>query len=372
MEACKVVWLRPRQVLLICAGLDLVGVAGFAALLDGWEGTDLFQQPGWLLAFGLAYIACSWLFGSYTLLRWPRLVLGQLLVRLAASALATALLVVLAYWAFNLPPSFTLGHRRTQLLLLGGLSLWGLVVRLLLRRLGRSARRRSLSALELAERQQQRLLPAHLPEEALCLEDLPWSDPLSVQRQLKRGADLFLASLLLLITLPLMLLAALLIWLDDRGPVFYVQTRSGLMGHCFRLYKLRTMRQADPDAPASWTTRGDGRITRVGSLLRRVRLDELPQLLNVLRGDMSLIGPRPERPELEQELEARIPHYRKRHWMPPGLSGWAQVCAPYAASVEEAELKLSYDLYYLRHWGTGLDLLILMKTIKTVLKASGR
>lgn len=365
-------WFRPRKVLLICAVLDLFAVVALAALLDQWEGTDLFRQPGWLLAFGLAYIACSWLFGSYTLLRWPRLAFGQLLVRLGVSALATALLVVLAYWTFNLPPTFTLGHRRTQLLLLGGLSLWGLAVRLLLRRAGRSARRGTMSVLELAERQQQRLLPAHLPEEALRLEDLPWSDPLSVQRQLKRGADILLASLLLLLTLPLMLLAALLIWLDDRGPVLYVQTRSGLMAQCFRLYKLRTMRQADPDAPASWTAPGDDRITRVGTLLRRVRLDELPQLLNVLRGDMSLIGPRPERPELEQELEQRIPHYRKRHWMPPGLSGWAQVCAPYASSVEEAEIKLSYDLYYLRHWGTGLDLLTLLKTIKTVLKASGR
>jgi lipopolysaccharide/colanic/teichoic acid biosynthesis glycosyltransferase len=160
--------------------------------------------------------------------------------------------------------------------------------------------------------------------------------------------------------------------LTSRGPVFYVQDRSGWMGQSFRLYKLRTMRLADPAAPARWTTRNDARITRVGWFLRRVRLDELPQLLNVLRGDMSLIGPRPERPELEHDLEERIPHYRKRHWMPPGLSGWAQVCAPYAASVQEAELKLSYDLYYLRHWNVGLDLLILLKTIKTVLKASGR
>ncbi len=107
-------------------------------------------------------------------------------------------------------------------------------------------------------------------------------------------------------------------------------------------------------------------------MLRRTRLDELPQLINVLRGEMSLIGPRPERPELEQDLEVRIPHYRKRHWMLPGLSGWAQVCAPYAASVEEAELKLSYDLYYLRHFSVWLDLLILAKTVKTILKARGR
>jgi len=209
-------------------------------------------------------------------------------------------------------------------------------------------------------------------EEALVLDDLPWSDSLSVQRQLKRAADGLLSLVLLLVTLPLIALAALLIWLEDRGPVLYVQKRSGLMGKSFQLFKLRTMRQAEPQAPATWTVRGDRRITRIGGVLRRVRLDELPQLLNVLRGEMSLIGPRPERPELERDLEERIPHYRKRHWMPPGLSGWAQVCAPYAASVEEAELKLSYDLYYLRHWNTGLDLLILLKTVKTVLKARGR
>ncbi|MCS5698622.1 sugar transferase [Cyanobium sp. FGCU-52] len=367
-----VLWLRPRQVLLLCAGLDLLGVAGLAFLVDRVFRTDLLLHPEWLLPFGLTYIGFSWLFGSYTLLRWPRLDPGQLFVRLMVTALATALMVVLAYWVLNLPPTFTLGHRRIQLLLLSGLSLWALGVRLQLRRLGRSGQAGGLSVLELAERQQQRLLPAHLPEEALVPDDLPWNDPLSVQRQLKRSADITLALLLLMATLPLMLLAGLLIWLEDRGPVFFVQERSGLLGSTFRLYKLRTMRQADPDAPATWTVRGDSRITRIGFLLRRVRLDELPQLINVLRGDMSLIGPRPERPELEHELEERIPHYRKRHWMPPGLSGWAQVCAPYAASVQEAELKLSYDLYYLRHWGTALDLLILLKTLKTVLKARGR
>ena len=108
-----------------------------------------------------------------------------------------------------------------------------------------------------------------------------------------------------------------------------------------------------------------------GSLLRRVRLDELPQLFNVLNGEMSL-SPRPERPELEDELELSIPHYRKRHWMRPGLSGWAQVCAPYASSIEDSDLKLSYDLYYLRNFSTWLDLVILLRTVKTVLKAGGR
>ena len=356
----------------MCAVLDLLGIVGLTALMDRLAGTDLQQQPGWLAAYAMTYIAFSWLFGSYTLLRWPRLDVAQLLARLLVTTVATALVVVLAYWLLNLPETFTLGHRRVQLVLLSGLSLWSLAVRLLLWQLSRARLRQGLSVLEHAEREQQRLLPAHLPEQALGLEDLPWSNSLSVQRQLKRSADLALALVLLLATLPLLMLAGLLIWLDDRGPVFYVQERSGLMGRSFRLFKLRTMCQAAPDAPVTWTVRGDARITRTGAFLRRVRLDELPQLWNVLRGDMSLIGPRPERPELEHDLESRIPHYRKRHWMPPGLSGWAQVCAPYAASVEEAELKLSYDLYYLRHWGTALDLLILLKTVKTVLKARGR
>jgi lipopolysaccharide/colanic/teichoic acid biosynthesis glycosyltransferase len=187
-------------------------------------------------------------------------------------------------------------------------------------------------------------LPALLPDQALNLTEITWADELSVQRHLKRIADVFVALPLLLVTLPLILLAGLLIRLEDRGPIFFVQTRSGLMGRIFRVYKLRTMRVADPNEPASWTVSGDERITLVGWwFLRRTRLDELPQLCNVLKGDMSLIGPRPERPELEHELEEHIPHYRKRHWMPPGLSGWAQVCAPYVANVREAELKLSDD-----------------------------
>ena len=185
-------------------------------------------------------------------------------------------------------------------------------------------------------------------------------------------ADLVLAALLLVVTSPFVLISALFIWLEDRGPIFFAQERSGWLGRPFRVLKLRTMCVQPADAPACWTEPGDRRITVVGGWLRKVRLDELPQLWNVLNGEMSLIGPRPERPELEHELEQRIPHYRKRHWMRPGLSGWAQVCAPYASSIEDSDLKLSYDLYYLRHFSTWLDLVILFRTIKTVLKASGR
>ena len=366
------IWRNPRNVLLLCAGLDLLGVGLVATLCDRRFGSDLVLHPQWLVPFGISYIFFSWLFGSYTLLRLPRLKLSQVLLRLGMAALATTLSVVLAYWALNLPDTFTLGHRRIQVAMLSGLSGWALVIRLLLRRLIQSRQVVFPTVLEKAEIQQQRLLPALLPESALLEEDIPWTDSLSVQRQVKRTADVAVALPLLLLTSPLILLAGLLIWLEDRGPVFYVQNRSGLSGRVFRVIKLRTMRISDPAEPASWTVRGDARITRVGWFLRRVRLDELPQLVNVLRGDMTLIGPRPERPELELELEDRIPHYRKRHWMPPGLSGWAQVSAPYAASVEEAELKLSYDLYYLRHWNIGMDLLILIKTIKTLLKARGR
>ena len=131
--------------------------------------------------------------------------------------------------------------------------------------------------------------------------------------------------------------------------------------------------QVQPDdAPDSWTQLKDNRITFPGQILRKLRIDELPQLFNVLTGEMSLIGPRPERPSMEKILEANIPHYRMRHWMRPGLSGWAQVCAPYASSIEDSDLKLSYDLYYLKHFNIFLDIVILARTIKTVLKASGR
>ena len=230
----------------------------------------------------------------------------------------------------------------------------------------------SISVISLFEMQQERLPPVLLPDSCLSYDQLPWAAPFSVQAQLKRLADLFVAAALLLLMAPFVCLASLLIWLEDRGPIFYRQERSGWLGRPFTVLKLRTMRVQCKSEQALWTQPGDQRITAVGHWLRRLRLDELPQLLNVLNGEMSLIGPRPERPELEQDLERHIPHYRKRHLMRPGLSGWAQVCAPYASSIEDSDLKLSYDLYYLRHFSTWLDLVILLRTIKTVLKAGGR
>ena len=162
-----------------------------------------------------------------------------------------------------------------------------------------------ISVLSLFEQQQERLPPALMGDTVLAFDDLPWAAAFSVQAQLKRAADLLLAGILLLLTAPFVLLAVLLIWLEDRGPVLYAQRRSGWLGRPFTVHKLRTMKVQPADAPACWTQPGDQRITMVGTWLRRFRIDELPQLLNVLN-EMSLIGPRPERPELEKDLEESI------------------------------------------------------------------
>jgi len=193
----------------------------------------------------------------------------------------------------------------------------------------------------------------------------------NIQLRLKRLGDVVVSACLLLFTAPILILSSLLIRLQDGGPVLYSQFRSGLGGKPYRVWKLRTMRVDAERHGAQWVGKGDSRITPFGRLLRLTRLDELPQLWAVLKGEMSLIGPRPERPEFEQDLEHQIPHYRLRHLMRPGLSGWAQVNYPYGASVEDAANKLSYDLYYLRNFSFWIDLLILFKTIRLVFNAQG-
>lgn len=228
------------------------------------------------------------------------------------------------------------------------------------------------SLAEMAEQELQRIPPRWVGDQWLLFSSRIEGRRTTLQQQLKRYADVVISLSLLLLTAPLLLLAALLIRLQDGGPVFYRQRRTGLLGEPLDVLKLRTMVPAAERHGAQWAASADPRITPVGAWLRRTRLDELPQLLNVLRGEMSLIGPRPERPELERQLEEAIPNYRLRHWIRPGLSGWAQVNMPYGASVEDAERKLGYDLFYLRNASIWLDLLILFKTIKTVLKAGGR
>jgi len=153
-----------------------------------------------------------------------------------------------------------------------------------------------------------------------------------------------------------------------RSPVFYSQERVGRFGRIFRIYKFRTMVPlAEGERGAVWSPRGDPRVTLVGSFLRRYRLDELPQLFNVLKADMSLVGPRPERPELVEKLEKEIPYYRERENLLPGLTGWAQIRYPYGATVDDARAKLEYDLYYLQNLSVALDLRIILHTLRIVI-----
>ena len=189
--------------------------------------------------------------------------------------------------------------------------------------------------------------------------------------RVKRMGDILLASTLTLATLPVVLAAAVAIKLDDGGPVLYKQIRTGLYGNQFEIWKLRSMRVDAERSGARWAKRGDQRNTPAGALIRKLRIDELPQLLCVLKGDMSMIGPRPERPELELVLEREIEHYRVRHWVRPGLSGWAQVCYPYGASISDSRMKLSYDLYYIKNSSIFLDFLILIKTIRLIARGQG-
>ncbi len=190
--------------------------------------------------------------------------------------------------------------------------------------------------------------------------------------KIKRFGDIILTGLLLILLSPLMLLVSILIKLDSPGPVFYSQIRTGLNNQSFRVYKFRSMYQDAEKRGAQWAGEKDPRITRVGYWLRLTRIDELPQIWNVLRGDMSLIGPRPERPEFDVNLQKAIPYYEVRYFVKPGITGWAQVMYPYGASVEDAYEKLAYDLYYIKNYSIWLDLAIAFKTIRVVLLGKGR
>lgn len=188
----------------------------------------------------------------------------------------------------------------------------------------------------------------------------------------KRTASVFLSALGLLLSLPLLPLIVLAIKLTSRGPALYHQKRVGRDGHVFECYKFRTMRaDAEADVGPTWAADDDPRITRVGKILRLSRLDEIPQLWNVLKGDMSLIGPRPERPEFVERLANEIPFYQLRHTLRPGITGWAQVRYKYGSSIEDAKEKLRYDLFYIRNMSPGLDLLIFLITFKIILLGRG-
>ena len=189
---------------------------------------------------------------------------------------------------------------------------------------------------------------------------------------LKRVLDLFAATVGLALSAPLMLLVGLAVRFDSKGPVLYRQTRVGRMGKTFELLKFRSMRtDAEHLTGAQWATQDDPRVTRVGRFIRKYRLDELPQFINVIRGHMSFVGPRPERPYFVEELRNVIPYYDERHSVRPGITGWAQVQYPYGASVEDAFKKLEYDLFYLKNVSLVFDLAIIFQTIRIVTGGHG-
>lgn len=189
---------------------------------------------------------------------------------------------------------------------------------------------------------------------------------------IKRSFDIFFALFLLPMLLPLIFLTAIITFLTSRGPIFYSQMREGFNGKPFRIYKFRSMRVDAERAGAQWAKKSDNRITAWGKIMRKLRLDELPQIWNVLKGDMSFVGPRPERPEFTQILKEEIPFYELRNKVKPGLTGWAQINYPYGASVEDAWNKTEYDLFYVHNSSFWQDIKILIKTAQVVLMGKGQ
>jgi sugar transferase (PEP-CTERM system associated) len=214
----------------------------------------------------------------------------------------------------------------------------------------------------------------------VCIDRLRW-EGIALSRGYKvcrmnalfrRLLDVAASIIGLLAVAPVLLMAALAIKLEDGGPIIYPQERVGLNGRTFVLLKFRSMRvDAERDGRPAWAKERDNRITRVGRIIRKFRIDELPQFLNVLRGDMALIGPRPERPHFVRQFSESIPFYDSRHAIRPGITGWAQVCFRYGASFEDTKRKLAYDIYYIKHRGLLLDALILLETVRVVLSGDG-
>ncbi|MES9824677.1 MAG: TIGR03013 family XrtA/PEP-CTERM system glycosyltransferase [Candidatus Thiodiazotropha endolucinida] len=196
----------------------------------------------------------------------------------------------------------------------------------------------------------------------------------ALNRTIKKTFDMIVGIVIFIVSAPVMVLVTLasLIESGGRDPILYSQVRVGKNGKLFKVYKFRSMRtDAEADGVARWASKNDTRITKLGGFLRKTRLDELPQIFNILNGDMSLVGPRPERPEFVLQLSNDIPYYLQRHWVKPGLTGWAQLLYPYGASEEDAKRKLEYDLYYVKNASTMLDFIILLQTIEVVLLGKG-
>jgi lipopolysaccharide/colanic/teichoic acid biosynthesis glycosyltransferase len=187
----------------------------------------------------------------------------------------------------------------------------------------------------------------------------------------RTGVHRLAALLGAILSLPIVIIAAILIKLDSRGPVLYKQERIGKNGKIFVLSKLRSMRvDAEQDGPV-WASKGDNRTTRVGRVIRKIRVDEIPQFWNILRGEMAFVGPRPERPHFVAQLAQEIPYYQQRHLIAPGLTGWAQIKYPYGSSIEDARQKLEYDLFYIKNHSLLVDAIILFETFKIILFGRG-
>ena len=194
----------------------------------------------------------------------------------------------------------------------------------------------------------------------------------ALRKALKRASDIVASLVLLLTFAPIMVVVACMVRLDSRGPILFRQQRVGLNGKPFDVLKFRSMREdAEADGRPRWATLEDDRVTRIGRVMRMTRIDELPQIFNVLKGEMSLVGPRPERPYFVEQLTEKVPYYAIRHSVKPGVTGWAQVRYHYGATVEDAQEKLQYDLYYVKHNSLLLDLTILLETIAVVLTGKG-
>ncbi len=213
------------------------------------------------------------------------------------------------------------------------------------------------------------------PSEFLLDEDILYFNNLnienSIQFRIKRLGDIFISFILIIILSPLMLIISIIIYIIDGNPILYSQVRNGLKPKYIKIYKFRSMiKEAEKNGP-QWSKINDPRVTKLGKILRKYRFDELPQLISVIKGDMSLIGPRPERPQIDNKLKNSIINYELRNFIKPGISGWAQVNYPYGASLIDSKNKLSYDLYYIKNFSVFLDVIILFKTLRIVFNGRG-
>lgn len=214
----------------------------------------------------------------------------------------------------------------------------------------------------------QKIPPSEVDSTWLTKLDLRQRDP--VDRRVKRLLDLFFAVIGLLVSMPLLLISCFAIALESGFPLFFHQKRTGFLGQTYVLHKLRTMLQNAEKNGAEWAKEKDSRVTKVGRFLRKWRIDEIPQFWNVIKGEMSIVGPRPERPELENEINERLPYWKCRYLLKPGLTGWAQIRYKYASDMESSEEKLAYDLYYVKNASFFLDLEIMLSTLRSLTKGS--